>query len=140
MRRRVYERAWTRGVLLVVVLGFIGPPVELSHAAQVDSTARPVSTPNWLAWKVFHDSFAFSARQSGVQVEEMLASRFDLTPAEATALLAAGRTFVGAIQRIDTDAKAQADTRYGGLARPARPLNNARARSRWSGPRPLGPE
>jgi hypothetical protein len=101
---------------------------------------QPVSTSNWLAWKVFHDSFAFYARQSGAQVEEMLASRFDLTPAEAAALLAAGRTFVGAIQRIDADAKAQADTRYGRLVRPARPLNTAGARSRWSGPRPPGPE
>jgi hypothetical protein len=123
-----------------MVLGFIGPPVESSHAAQLDSVAHPVPAPNWLAWKVFHDSFAFYARQSGVQVEEMLASRFDLTPAEATALLAAGRTFVGAIQRIDTDAKAQADTRYGRLVRPARPPNAAGARIRWSGPRPRGPE
>ena len=138
MRRRVCERAWARGVLLVIFLGFIGPPVELSHAAQLDSAAQPVAKSNWLAWKVFHESFAFYARQSAGQVEEMLASRFALTQAEATALLAAGQTFVAAIERIDTDAKAEANRRYGDLPQQARPSTNARGR--WSGPRPAGPQ
>ena len=81
--------------------------------------------PAWLAWKVFHESLTFYARQSTAPVDKMLGGQFGLTTAEAAALMGAGQSFIQEIERIDSDARAEVQARYG--SSPAAPRNPQRS-------------
>lgn len=82
---------------------------------QVPTTA----VPNWLAWKVFYESLAFYQARAGGQVTETAASQFGLDAGEAATLSNAGQAFVAAIARIDAEARAGIEVRYGTIQPPA---------------------
>ena len=94
--------------------------------------AQAVSVPDWLAWKVFHQSLAFYEARSHAQVADMLASQFGLTGAETAMVSNVGQEFVAAMERIDSEAKAEVQARYGSVGPPVglpRPTNRQEAGS-----------
>ena len=84
--------------LVVLLVAILSLQAALAHAAQGNRAANS-SVSNWLAWKTFHDSLAFYARQSTAKVDDLLAGRLGLTPTEAADVLTEGQSFLAAIQR-----------------------------------------
>jgi hypothetical protein len=75
--------------------------------------------PNWLQWRVFHESLVFYDKQAPRQVRELLAKEFRLTTSvQAAALLSNGQVFIADIHRIDDEAKAEARKRYRDITEP----------------------
>jgi hypothetical protein len=70
------------------------------------------TAPDWLAWKMFHDSLAAQSQHSSTQVNQTLAAKFGLSTTQVATLLRAGQAFVGAIQQIDREAIAEIQKRY----------------------------
>ncbi len=109
-----------------LALAVLSGPVE--SAAQTgpragivaDGASNPASVPAWLAWTVFHHGLTTNAQTSGASVDLTLAVQFGLDAAEASALRAAGPRFAAAIARIDSDARATVQARYGTDRRPRR--------------------
>jgi len=99
-----------RFVLSTLVL--LALQVARNEAAQVASQGQ-AAAPSWMAWKVFHDSLVFYSQRPGSQLNKMLAAQYGLGSAEAQLLMSAGQTYLDAIKRIEMDAKAEAQRRYG---------------------------
>lgn len=135
-------RQCSRGCLCFIVAVLLASRVGFGQAARQPASPAagsgspdPSSVPTWLAWKVFHDSLAFYGRQSISQVNGMLTSQFGLDSAETAALLNARQPFLAAIERIDTDARAEVQTRYGTDRRPPADLPRP-SPGRVAGPAP----
>jgi hypothetical protein len=99
------------------------------------ATVESLPVPEWLAWRVFHESLAFYRTRSAPEVEQMLAVQAGLAPKDSAALLKAGDAFVSALQEIDTAARAELHARYG---RPRDEPTGAVATARPAGPPPPG--
>jgi hypothetical protein len=105
-----------RSIAFVLILPMV---VSAQTTQNGDSAAQPV--PDWLAWKMFHQSLAYYAQRSPESVNQMLAAQFGLTRAQAAGLLSAGQSFDGAIKSIDDGAKAEASRRYPDIVGSATP-------------------
>lgn len=102
-----------------------GQAVRASAAPRPSETSETVVVPAWMAWRAFHDSLKFYSRQSVTAVNDMLAQKFGLTATEATTFMNAGESFLAALERIDADARAEVQARYG---RPPAPPRNPQRR------------
>ncbi len=69
--------------------------------------------PTWLAWKVFHDGLAYYDQKSHADLQKMLNKEFGLSAAQTATLMNAGKSFNGAIQKIDDETTAEVKRRYG---------------------------
>jgi hypothetical protein len=116
MRQHHYVRT-LKYILFAFVL--ILPTIVSAQTTQNgNSAAQPVQVPDWMAWRVFHDGLASYFQRSGDTGNSMLAKKFGLTSADAQTLLTAGQAFVEAIKRIETDARTEAQRRYGNAVTP----------------------
>jgi len=79
----------------------LGPPGSGSEAA-----------PDWLAWRVFYESLEFYSQQSPTHVQELLVERVGLSVQEADVALAAGRSYLQQLSRLDDSARADIKARF----------------------------
>lgn len=101
---------------IVAALGASAAPSARAQGAPPlasGSETQSLPVPDWLMWKVFHESLAFYRNRSPQQVEAMLHERAGMASGQASALHAAGALYVAAIERIDADARAEIQARYG---------------------------
>jgi hypothetical protein len=111
----------TRVVLSVLALvgALLGSaPVALAGGqAAPPSTApaqiEPLPVPDWLAWRVLHDSLAFYRTGAAAAVEAMLAERTGLARTEVGAFFEAGAAFLATLRQLDAGAAAEIEARYG---------------------------
>jgi hypothetical protein len=68
--------------------------------------------PDWLVWRVFHDSMRFYSEQSPDAVKRVLTQKAGLTPEQADAVLKAGPAYLQGMDRIDAAAQAEVQQRY----------------------------
>jgi hypothetical protein len=89
-------------------------------AAQTTQNNSPAGlpVPNWLAWKIFHQSLAFYNQRSAEQLQRMLKTEFGVTNAQAAILLQSGQSFVTTVEQIDKDGKTEAERRYPEAVKP----------------------
>lgn len=85
---------------------------ELDMQVVADGAVDTASVPMWLSWKIFHQSVLFYLGTSAADTQSALASKFDLSTAELELLLTEGQQFLGAVQKIDSDARAYVETKY----------------------------
>ena len=75
----------------------------------------PVATalaPDWLVWRVFHDSLDFYDQQSPAVVLDLLKERLDLSEAERSEFMTIGYSYLRQLDRIDEEARAEIVARY----------------------------
>jgi len=97
-------------------VGFLFMLVASTSNAQV-GPAQQTAVPTWLAWREFHASLS-AFQQRSIDINKLLQSKFGLTDTQVSAVVSAGQSFLASIQRIDTDAKAEALRRYPDLISP----------------------
>ena len=102
----------------VLVAMSVVPDLALGQAGSQPGSQASTAVPAWLAWKVFHESLTFYRTRSGAQVNDMLAAQFGLDGADAAVLSNVGQEFVAAMERIDSEAKAEVQARYGSVGPP----------------------
>lgn len=88
-----------------------------TSAVIADGSVDTSAIPAWLAWRAFHDSLLYYGQRSRA-VNTMLDEKFGLTAREIGALRNAGERFLQAMSRIDADARAMVQARYGSDRRP----------------------
>jgi hypothetical protein len=108
----------SRGALAaaVALTMCLGPDVAVGQGGE-QRAAGPVGAttatpPAWVAWQALYQLLSVGDR-SPAMVERMVVRRAGLTGTEAAALLTAGRRYLEAIARIDADARAEVDRRWG---------------------------
>lgn len=99
---------YSKRTLFVVMMLLL--QVSPTWGVQVQQSNEPI--PSWLVWRAFYDSLAFYGKRTANQDTRIVSENFSLTPVQASALLSAGRSFLGDVQRIDEEAKLEAAKRY----------------------------
>ena len=81
-----------------------------AHGWQLTQTTEVA--PSWLVWKVFYDSLSYYAQRSPNKDGQILKENFSLTSSQASLLLNSGHAFLAELQRLDDEARAEANKRY----------------------------
>lgn len=125
------QQHWILGLCVRIVLTtLIAGTAWSSGSAQQSDAATGAS---WLAWKAFHASVNFYAQKSPDLAQDILQQQFRLTPAEAAGVLAAGQAYTSELERIDADARREAEHRYPDLMSSRRGASTGR--QRWTAPK-----
>lgn len=93
---------------LLISLASVSPNVVMSQA-----TTGPSGGPEWLSWRVFHDSLNFYERQAPGTVFALLKERIQVTELETSGFETAGEDFLQQLRAIDDEARAEIAERYG---------------------------
>jgi hypothetical protein len=134
MKKRIHRPSRTTGLLFCLILSTAVS--AMAQAASSPSSTAKELVPDYLAWRMFHQSTAFHhkeaaskatsqaaptseprrtpfERQQRVNVfDQAMHKEFGITPEQSAILLNHGNTFLQALERIQTDAKAEVDRRY----------------------------
>jgi hypothetical protein len=82
---------------------------EAANETNVSGSQR---APDWLVWRVFHDSLGFYDRQSPDIVEDLLNLRVGFTETERSSFMVAGHAYLRQLAAIDEQARAELAVRY----------------------------
>jgi hypothetical protein len=117
------------------------PPPGLDVPAPLPpgTTKAGAPVPDWLVWRVFHDSMRFYGKQSPDAVKRLLTEKAALTPDQADAVLKAGPGYLQAMSSIDAAAQSEIQQRYRSADLPSSTRNIPRPAFRKGAVPPSGP-
>lgn len=115
------------------------PGLDVPAPLAAGTTKAGAPVPDWLVWRVFHDSMRFYGKQSPEAVERVLTQKAALTPDQADAVLRAGSAYLQAMTSIDDAAQAEIQQRYRSADLPSSTRNIPRPAFRKGAVPPSGP-
>ena len=123
---------------LFFALVFVAAAVATAQeAAQAPVTATmnpsqplPERVPDWLVWRVFHDSLLFYHQQSPSVVGNLVEKRANIAEgAELDQFLTIGRNYLDDLSRIEAEARETVRTRYQSSVTPLHPSQELLSRT-----------
>ena len=100
--------------LMLLIIASLALPSMLEGQQSAPSiVATQTAVPDWLTWKVFHQSLNRYSEKSTAKTTELFKEQFGVAAKASPAVLALGQSFVATLDRIDADAKKELDRRYG---------------------------